>query len=211
MRSRVLLGAALLTVAACSGGEHGGERGATRSAVRPTVPPTTTPAEPTTTVAPTTTAPAFDGSVAPITADVAARMPHSWRPGCPVPLDQLRLLTLDYWGYDGAEHRGELVIHTDHADAMLGVFRTLYDQRFPIERMELVDAFGGDDFASTRANNTAAFNCRSVVGRPGSWSEHAFGRAIDVNPLVNPYVLEPRINDPLLAPYLDRSQRTRPD
>ena len=132
-------------------------------------------------------------------------MPHSWRPGCPVPIEELRLLTLDHWGYDGVEHRGELVVHATHAQAIVDAFRALFDARFPIERMQLVDAYAGDDFASTADNNTAAFNCRSVVGRPGAWSEHAFGRAIDVNPLVNPYLGEPRLKDPRLAPYRDRS------
>lgn len=132
-------------------------------------------------------------------------MVHTWRPGCPVPLEALRLVSVDHWGYDGAEHRGELVVHMDYAHAMVDVFRMLFEARFPIERMQLVDAYGGDDHASTLANNTAAFNCRSVVGNPGSWSEHAFGRAIDVNPRVNPYVLDPRIQHPALAPYLDRS------
>lgn len=123
-----------------------------------------------------------------------------------MPLEELRLLTLDHWGSDGAEHRGELVVHADHADAVLGVFATLFEQRYPIEQVRLVDEFGGDDAVSTRANNTAGFNCRFVVGKPGAWSEHAFGRAIDLNPLVNPYVLTPNLAaDPELARYLDRS------
>jgi D-alanyl-D-alanine carboxypeptidase len=150
-------------------------------------------------------APTFDAAVVAIDDTARARMPHSWRPGCPVPLDALRLLTLDHWGYDGVERQGELVVHADHADAIIDAFRDLFDARFPIKRMQLVDVYGGDDFASTADNNTAGFNCRSVVGRPGSWSEHAYGRAIDVNPLVNPYLGEPRVNDPRLAPYLDRS------
>jgi hypothetical protein len=133
-------------------------------------------------------------------------MSASWRPGCPVPLAALRLLTLDHWGYDGAERRGELVVHADHAEAIVGVFRTLFEARFPVERMMLVDAYGGDDAASTRANNTAGFNCRSVVGNPSAWSEHAFGRAIDLNPRVNPYVVDPNLQDPELAQYLDRTR-----
>jgi D-alanyl-D-alanine carboxypeptidase len=189
----------MLAVAACSsGGEQGRDR-TTR---------TTAPATPPVTAAPTTTAPSttvFDAVVSGIDDETRARMPHSWRPGCPVALEELRLVTLDYWGYDGVEHQGELVVHTDHADAIVIAFRALFDSRFPIERMQLVDAYGGDDFASTADNNTAAFNCRSVVGQPGTWSEHAYGRAIDVNPLVNPYLGEPRVHDPRLAPYLDRS------
>ncbi len=147
----------------------------------------------------------FDGAIAPIDEAMRARMSASWRPGCPVPLEDLRVLALDHWGYDGVEHRGELVVHADQADAVLSVFASLFDARFPIERVRLVDDYGADDASSTRANNTAGFNCRAVVGNPGAWSEHAFGRAIDVNPLVNPYVRDPNLADPGLAQYLDRS------
>jgi len=201
----MLLG--LLAAASCSGDGDAPEHGAR---VAPSSTPTTAPT--TTTIAPTTTTttapPRFDATIVPVDEAVRARMTSSWRPGCPVPLEQLRLLTLDHWGYDGLEHAGELVVHQDHADAMVRVFGSLWDTRFPIERMQLVDAYGADDAASTRDNNTAAFNCRDVVGRPGAWSEHAFGRAIDVNPLVNPYVLDPNVGDPALAPYLDRSLAT---
>jgi hypothetical protein len=205
--SRVLtLLAAALVVTSCSSGDPSGAR---PEAPRTNAPPTTAPpttAPPTSAPAPATVAPpAFDGTISVVDAPTRARMTASWRPGCPVPLEDLRLLTLDHWGFDGAERRGELVVHADHADAVRGVFGTLFDARFPIERMELVDAYGGDDHASTRANNTSAFNCRWVVGKPGVWSEHASGRAIDVNPLVNPYVLDPHIGDPALSPYLDRS------
>jgi hypothetical protein len=151
-------------------------------------------------------APRFDAAISHVDDAVRARMTTSWRPGCPVGLDELRLVTLDYWSYDGQERSGELAVHADHAESMVRVFSALFDARFPIERMELVDAFGGDDAASTRANNTAAFNCRFVVGQPGVWSEHASGRAIDVNPLVNPYTLDPNIGQPELARYLDRGQ-----
>ena len=54
--------------------------------------------------------------------------------------------------------------------------------------MRLIDAYGGDDRRSMRADNTSAFNCRDVAGRPGVWSQHAYGRAIDINPVENPYV-----------------------
>jgi D-alanyl-D-alanine carboxypeptidase len=204
----VTLLAAALIVASCS--SSAAPSGAPSDAPRATAPrvkaPPPTAASPTTAPVPATVIPpAFDGTVSVIDAATRARMTASWRPGCPVPLEDLRLLTLDHWGFDGVEHRGELVVHADHADPILDVFGTLFDARFPIERVELVDAYGGDDHASTRANNTSAFNCRWVVGKPGVWSEHASGRAIDVNPLVNPYVLDPRVGDPALSPYLDRS------
>ena len=194
---------AALAIAAC-GGSAEDARGA-RPRATPTIPtttPVTAPAPPPTTAQPT---PVFEGSAAPISDADRARMTFSWRPGCPVPIEDLRLVAVDHWGYDGAEHRGEVAVHADYADAFVGVFRALFDARFPIERMQLVDVFEADDHASTLANNTAAFNCRSVVGRPGSWSEHAYGRAIDINPRVNPYVLDPRVQHPVLAPYLDRS------
>ena len=70
---------------------------------------------------------------------------------------------------------------------MVAVMGDLYAQRFPIEQMQPIDVYGGDDNRSISANNTSAFNCRAVTGGTG-WSEHAYGRAIDVNPFVNPYV-----------------------
>jgi len=199
----VLAWVAALAIASCGGSSDNAHNQQSRAAptTADTIAPTTTAPAPPTTQPP----PVFEGSAAVISDADRTRMTHSWRPGCPIPIEALRLVTVDHWGYDGLEHRGELVVHADYADALVGVFRRLFEVRFPIERMQLVDAFDGDDHASTLANNTAAFNCRSVVGRPGSWSEHAFGRAIDVNPRVNPYVLDPRIQHPALARFLDRS------
>lgn len=111
----------------------------------------------------------------------------SWEEGCPVGLDMLRLVTVDYWGFDGGIHRGELVVHVDHTAALLSVFGVLFEARFPIAQVRLIEDFGGDDDASMAANNTSAFNCRRAAGSQ-RWSEHAFGAAIDINPVQNPYV-----------------------
>ena len=119
----------------------------------------------------------------------AERSAYSWRPGCPVPLEDLVLLSVTHWGFDDRAHQGELVVHADHAGGIVSVMRTLYDAQFPIERMELIDVYHGDDDASMAANNTSAFNCREVSRRPGVWSQHAFGTAIDINPVQNPYIL----------------------
>ena len=132
-------------------------------------------------------------------------MTWSWREGCPVPLADLRLLTVDYWGFDGREHAGELVIHEREAEDVIVAMRRLYDARFPIRRMLLVDAYGGDDDRSMAANNTSAFNCRAVTGQPGVWSEHSYGRAIDINPVQNPYVLDGAVLPPEGRAYKDRS------
>lgn len=128
----------------------------------------------------------FSSDILPASAE---QVPHSWRPGCPVPLEDLRLLSVTYWGFDERAHQGELVVHEDAAGDMVAVMRQLYEARFPIERMELVDVFEGDDDTSMAANNTSAFNCREVSRRPGVWSQHAFGTAIDINPVQNPYIL----------------------
>ncbi len=146
----------------------------------------------------------FRASVQPIDAWLAARLtPTSWRPGCPVGLDELRYLQVDHWGFDGMAHTGELVVHADAVDAVLGALGSLWAARFPIRRMRLVDDYGGDDATSIEADNTSAFNCRYVAGTT-RWSNHATGRAIDVNPLENPYVSNGRTDHDGSVPYLDR-------
>jgi hypothetical protein len=127
----------------------------------------------------------------------------SWRPGCPVPVEQLRAIDVRHFGNDGAVHTGRLIVAANLANGMVEVFRALYNARFPIERMEPIDRYGGDDMRSIKANNTSAFNCRAVTGGTG-WSEHAYGRAIDVNPFVNPYVKGSTVLPPEAAPYTDR-------
>jgi poly-gamma-glutamate synthesis protein (capsule biosynthesis protein) len=154
---------------------------------------------------PSTTVPPFRASVAEIDATVQARMTASWRPGCPVPLADLRLVTVSHWGTDGLVRTGELIVHADVADDVVAILGRLWDAGFPIERMELVDVHDGDDDRSMAANNTSAFNCREIDGRPGTWSNHAFGRAIDVNPLVNPWIRGDRVDPPAGSPYVDRS------
>ena len=131
----------------------------------------------------------------------------SWRPGCPVPLRDLRLLTLRYWGFDRRAHKGRLVVHADVARKVVRIFRRLYTISFPIRQMRLVDYYGADDRTSMEHDNTSAFNCRWRAGQPGVWSQHAYGRAIDVNPIENPYVSGGRTSHRASVPYLDRSRR----
>jgi len=117
-------------------------------------------------------------------------------------------VTLSHWNYAGQHSTGELVVRTDFAPSIVQVFGELYAVGFPIERMELVDAYQGDDNLSMAANNTSAFNCREVAWKPGVWSNHAFGTAIDINPLVNPYVSDSQILPPEGAAFADRSVKT---
>ena len=122
-------------------------------------------------------------------------------------VEDLRLLFLDHWGFDGGVHRGEMVVHRDQVGQVLTAMRRLFEGRFPIERMQLVDAYGGDDDRSMAANNTSAFNCRSVTGRPGVWSQHAYGWAVDVNPVQNPYVSGRSVSPPAGGPFANRGAR----
>ena len=147
----------------------------------------------------------FTASIAAIDTTTRAHM-VSWRPGCPVSIGELRLIRLSYWGFDGAPHRGELVVNHRVSDAVVTVMRRLFTVRFPIRRMEPIDAYGGDDERSMAADNTSAFNCRWAKGHSGVWSEHSFGWAIDINPLENPYVGGGVVDPPSGRSYADRSR-----
>jgi len=154
---------------------------------------------------------AFHGRVEQIDAELRQRMTGvSWHPGCPVGFAGLRLLTISHWGFDGAIHRGRLVVNRDQAGEMLAAMRSLFRLHYPIRQMRLVDAYGADDHRSMDADNTSAFNCRFVAGSGGVWSEHAYGRALDLNPLENPYVTASGYVSPAGgARYADRSQRAQ--
>ncbi|MCC2323460.1 M15 family metallopeptidase [Cellulomonas xiejunii] len=147
--------------------------------------------------------PAYRATVSPITPRLAERMAASWRPGCPVPLEDLRYVRVSHHDMRGKVVQGELVVHADVADGIVEVFRDLFDARFPIASMRLVDDFGADDDASMAADNTSAFNCRAVTGGTG-WSEHSYGRAIDVNPIENPYVRDSLVLPPAGVAFVDR-------
>ena len=118
----------------------------------------------------------------------------SWHEGCPIGRNGLRLLRINYWGYDGFRHRGMLVAATGAVSSMAGALGSMYRGGLPIRSMYLVDRFGysaelrgGNDYRSMAAGNTSAFNCRWVVNRPGVRSPHSYGRALDLNTWENPY------------------------
>ena len=153
--------------------------------------------------------PAWDGTAAPLPHKLRQRMTGvSWRPGCPVPLKDLRLLRMPYWSFDGEVHRGRMVVNAKQANKVLRVFRRLYTAEFPIRRMRLIEAYDGSDDQSMAANNTSAFNCRRIAGT-SRWSEHSYGRAIDINPVQNPYVRGSTVEPAAGRRYLDRSDVRR--
>lgn len=130
-------------------------------------------------------------------------MRSTYRAGCPVPLADLRYLTLSYHGFDGTSHTGELVVSARVATDVVAIFRALYDKDFPFRSMRLVDDFNGSDDASMAADNTSAFNCRPITGGC-SWSEHSYGEAVDIDPRENPYISGGSVLPPAGARFVDR-------
>jgi hypothetical protein len=150
---------------------------------------------------------------APLRAQLTGRF---WRPGCPIPLSRLRLLTVSHWGFDGEVQTGQLVVNRDVAAPLARVFRRLYALRFPIRHMRLDDLYGPRSGHPADGDVSGSFHCRQAVPSPctggrrsGSWSNHAYGLAVDLNPVENPYVGCGRVHDPRSRPYVDRSRLRR--
>jgi hypothetical protein len=151
--------------------------------------------------------PAFVGRIEPISAPLVAKMRSStWHAGCPVSPDDLRQLTLSYWNFAQVPTTGVLVVDKGVAEEVVGIFRELFRHRFLIEKMSPVEDYQGSDDASMAANNTSAFNCRDITGQPGKFSNHSWGRAIDINPLTNPYIKGDKVLPPEGKQYLDRTK-----
>ena len=150
--------------------------------------------------------PTFTATVTTVPEDYRPQMIGvSWQPGCPVPIDDLRIIEMNHWGFDGTVHEGGLLmVHEEVVDDVVAAFGEMFDARFPIRRMELIEEYGGSDDASMEADNTSAFNCRPITGSPGRFSIHSYGKAIDINPVENPYVRGTTVLPPAGAAYLDR-------
>jgi hypothetical protein len=169
--------------------------------------PTATSTTPTTTIvapAPTTTVPpAFNSSVSAVS---TAQLGATWHPGCPVGPSGLRLVTMSYWGFDDQPHVGTMVVNASVVASVVEVFATLYADRVPIQEMIPESAYGGNDNAAAAADDTSGFNCRDAVAPgPPQWSVHAFGEAIDVNDVQNPYIDGTTIIPPSGVAYEDRA------
>ena len=159
----------------------------------------------------------FKASVQPLPAQIRAELrAGSWHRGCPVPLSRLRLLSVSYLGFDSHVHTGGLVVNQNAAAQLAKVFRHLYELRFPIRHMDVADAYGPTRARPADGDVSAAFECRQAVPSPcsggkgtGSWSEHAYGEAVDLNPIENPYVGCGRTRPAASRPYLNRSRQRR--
>ncbi len=145
----------------------------------------------------------FASDVRPVPDDVLAR--STWHPGCPVRRTDLRWVRLTFWGFDDARHTGELLVHAEAASDLVEVFRRLYDARFPIEEMRITRADELDAPPTGDGNNTGAFVCRPTTGGT-SYSEHAYGLAVDINPFQNPYEKGDLVLPELASAYLHRDR-----
>jgi hypothetical protein len=159
----------------------------------------------------------FQSSVKPLPDPVRTQLKAGgfWHEGCPVALSRLRLLTVTHHGFDGRDHVGQLVVNRD-AGRLTEVFRRLYALHFPIRHMTLADEYGTATTPPRNGDVSASFSCRQAVPSPctggkgtGTWSMHAFGLAVDLNPTENPYVGCGATRDRAARRYRDRS-RHRP-
>jgi D-alanyl-D-alanine carboxypeptidase len=162
----------------------------------------------------------FHASARPLTRAIRSEVvaAHQWHAGCPVPLSHLRLLSVTYLGFDGRARTGQLVVNRAAAAPLTRVFRRLYALRFPIRHMAFSDTYGRASVRPGDGDVTASFECRQASSSPctgtantgtGSWSEHAYGEAIDLNPVENPYVGCGTTRDKAARAYLDRTRLRR--
>jgi hypothetical protein len=145
----------------------------------------------------------FVWTVGPVPDDVIAR--STWTEECPLDRSQLRYLNVSHMGFDGRFHTGELIVNERVAEDIVGVFAELHAARFPIEKMRVTTQEALDAPPTGDGNGSGAFGCRPAVGS-GSWSQHAYGLAIDINPFHNPYIKGELVIPELASAYLDRER-----
>ncbi len=145
----------------------------------------------------------FVASIGPVSHDVLAR--STWTEECPVTVDELSYVTVSFVGFDGEFHTGELLLNARVAADIVEVFRRLHENRYPIEEMRISSSDDLDAPPTGDTNNTSAFECRAAVGS-SSFSQHAYGLAVDLNPFQNPYHKGDLVLPELASAYLDRSR-----
>lgn len=125
-------------------------------------------------------------NISPLSAEIRAAMTgKSWKPGCPVSLDDLAAVRVTYLGFDDRTHQGTLVLHKRFAAEAAQIFDELYKIRFPINKIAPWENYGPDVYAEQ--DITVGFYCEKADDAPNEWSGHAYGVAIDLNPRENPF------------------------
>jgi hypothetical protein len=130
----------------------------------------------------------------------------SWKQGSPVAFEDLCYVEVAYWGFDEKPHTGELIVNKSVAKDIIEIFEELYNARFQIDKIKLIDEYNAEDSESMADNNTSAFCYREVEGKPGQLSKHSYGIAIDINPIQNPYVYKNKVSPVEGSKYVDRSE-----
>jgi hypothetical protein len=160
----------------------------------------------------------FQSSIAPLPVGVRAQLRHAavWHRGCPVGLSDLRLLTVTHRDFAGRPATGQLVVNKRAARPLVRAFGRLYRLYFPIRHLALDDAYGSAAERPADGDVSGSFECREAAASPctradttGSWSMHAYGLAVDLNPVENPYVGCGETRDPRARRYRDRSRHRR--
>ncbi len=146
----------------------------------------------------------YCSSCSEITSGIASKMTHSWNDNNPVPLKDLRYITVKHWGFDHKVHAGELIVHKDVAIELTEIFDELFQAHYPIQKVCLIDEYQGSDDLSMEDNNSSAFCSRMITGSSAMISNHSYGRAIDINPFQNPYVKEGLVLPKGAKLYIDR-------
>ncbi len=157
----------------------------------------------------------FQSSVQPLPKPMKDQLKQRnfWHKGCPTPLSDLRLVTVTHRGFDRRDHTGQLVTNKRYARQMAGVFKRLYEIGFPIRHMRFADYYGPKKGRPKDGDVTQSFECRQAAaspctgGRTGTWSMHAYGLAVDLNPRENPYVGCGQSHDPTAQSYRNRSRK----
>ena len=159
--------------------------------------------------------PPFHSAIRPLApAERAQLTGEFWHVGCPVPLSSLRVLTVSHWDFVGSVQTGQLVVNRSAAAPLARVFRQLYVLRFPIRHMQFADYYGPKSGRPRDNDVTESFECRRAVPSPcgsgtGHWSMHAYGLAVDLDPIENPYTGCGRTRTRASIPYLNRSRIRR--
>jgi gamma-D-glutamyl-L-lysine dipeptidyl-peptidase len=148
----------------------------------------------------------FKGGISEVSESLQAKMQkYTWKEGCPVMVDDLAEVHISYWGFDSQIHQGVLIVNKKLAQEILDIFKEIYQQKFPIAKIKPIEEYRGDDNLSMLDNNTSAFNCRAMTDFSDQYSVHSYGGAIDINPLVNPYVNGDKVEPAGSAKYIDRN------
>lgn len=148
-------------------------------------------------------------TISKITPEIKQKMIYSWKDNNPVGIEELRYLKMRHWGFDGCIHEGEMIVHYALAQEIVDIFGELFDARYPIEKMQLIDAYQANDELSTADNNSSAFCSRPITNTTNRWSKHSYGCAVDINPLVNPYAKNGNVVPEKGRPYLDRTLKAK--